>query len=76
MYRRIFELRKDKDLSQETMGKILNCSQRVFSDYERGVLDIPTSVLIELAKYFDVSVDYILGLTDVQKPYPRTKQTW
>lgn len=73
MYRRIAELRKDKDMSQETMGKILNCSQRVLSDYERGVLDIPTAVLIGLAEYFDVSVDYILGLTDVQKPYPRAK---
>lgn len=48
------------------MGEILSCSQRVYSNYERGELDIPTEILIKLAIYYDVSVDYILGRTDRQ----------
>ncbi len=64
MYRRIRDLREDKDLTQTQMGKILMCSQRVYSNYERGELDIPTAVLIRLADFHDVSVDYLLGRTD------------
>ena len=64
MYRRIRDLREDKDLTQAEMGKILSCSQRVYSDYERGELDIPTAILIKLAKFHGVSTDYILELTD------------
>ena len=63
-YKRIRDLREDHDLTQREMGIILSCSQRVYSNYERGDLDIPTEVLIKLADYYDVSVDYILGRTD------------
>ncbi|MDO5298491.1 MAG: helix-turn-helix transcriptional regulator [Clostridia bacterium] len=66
MYKRIRELREDRDLTQKRMGEILSCSQRVYSNYERGELDIPTEILIKLANYYDVSVDYILGRTDRQ----------
>lgn len=64
MYRRIRDLREDRDLTQKKMGEILSCSQRVYSNYERGELDIPTEILIRLADYYGVSVDYILGRTD------------
>ncbi|SCJ73968.1 HTH-type transcriptional regulator immR [uncultured Eubacterium sp.] len=64
MYRRIRDLREDKDLTQREMGKILNCSQRVYSNYERGDLDIPTDILIKLARFYNTTTDYILGLTD------------
>lgn len=64
MYRRIRDLREDKDLTQVQMGKILHCSQRVYSNYERGDIDIPTSILIKLADYHNVSVDYLLNRTD------------
>ena len=64
MYRRIRDLREDKDLTQTQMGKILSCSQRVYSNYERGDIDIPTTVLIRLADFYDVSVDYLLNRTD------------
>lgn len=64
MYPRIRNLREDKDLTQAQMGKILSCSQRVYSNYERGDIDIPTEILIKLAKFHNVSVDYILNLTD------------
>ena len=63
-YRRIRELREDNDLKQREVAEILFCSQRVYSNYERGDLDIPTEVLIKLAKFYGTSVDYILGLTD------------
>ncbi len=67
VYNRIRDLREDKDITQTEMGKVLNCSQRVYSNYERGDLDIPTYVLIKLADFHSVSVDYILGRTDNPK---------
>ena len=70
MYRRIRDLREDRDMTQAQMGRILACSQRVYSNYECGDLDIPTAVLIRLADYYDVSVDYLLGRTD----NPRTNR--
>ncbi|MDE6469554.1 MAG: helix-turn-helix transcriptional regulator [Eubacterium sp.] len=66
MYRRIRDLREDADLTQKEMAKILNCSQQVYSNYELGQRDIPTSILISLAKYHNTTTDYILGLTDIQ----------
>lgn len=70
MYRRIRDLREDKDMTQVQMGKILQCSQRVYSNYECGDIDIPTSVLIKLADFHDVSVDYLLNRTN----NPQTNQ--
>ena len=62
LYQRIRELREDHDLTQVQMGKILSCSQRVYSNYERGELDIPTEILIKLADFYEVSVDYLVEL--------------
>ena len=64
MYQRIRDLREDADLTQKQMAQILNCSQQVYSNYELGQRDIPTAVLIELAKYHKTTTDYILGLSD------------
>lgn len=64
LYKRIRDLREDKDLSQREMGEILSCSQRVYSNYERGELDIPTEILIKLADFHKVSTDYMLNRTD------------
>jgi len=61
MYERIRQLREDNDLRQRELAEILNCSQRIYSNYERGDVDIPTEILIKLADYYDVSTDYILG---------------
>ncbi len=74
MYKRIRELREDKDLTQKQVGQILNMSQTGYNQYEIGKNDIPTTVLINLSTFYNVSVDYILGLTDEMKPYPRTKK--
>ena len=64
MYERIRALREDKDLNQSEISKMLNISQSTYSRYENGNLDIPTEILISLSKYYNVSVDYILGLKD------------
>lgn len=64
MYRRIRDLREDSDLTQKQMADILHCSQQVYSNYELGQRDIPTAILISLAKYHNTTTDYILGLTD------------
>lgn len=73
MYRKIRDLREDKDFTQKQMGEILNCSQRIYSNYERGDVDVPTQILIKLAVFHNTSVDYLLGLTDEKSPYPRKK---
>lgn len=73
MYQHIRDLREDKDMTQKQMAEILNCSQRIYSNYERGDVDVPTQVLIKLAEFHNTSVDYLLGLTDDKKPYPRKK---
>lgn len=64
IYRRIRDLREDKDITQREMAQILHCSQQVYSNYELGQRDIPTEMLIRLAQYHKVSVDYILGISD------------
>jgi len=62
-YPRIRDLREDRDMTQTQMGEILHCSQRVYSNYERGDIDIPTATLIRIADFHDVSVDYLLNRT-------------
>lgn len=73
MYQKIRDLREDKDLTQTQIAKILNCSQRIYSNYERGEVDIPTQVLIKLAEFHGTSVDFLLGLTDEKRPYSRKR---
>lgn len=73
MYRRIRELREDSDITQAAIAKELQCSQQVYSNYELGQRMIPPETLISLAKIHNTSVDYLLGLTDIRKPYPRVK---
>lgn len=64
IYQRIRDLREDKDITQTAISQILHCSQRIYSNYERGDVDIPTSILIQLADFHNVSVDYLLNRTD------------
>ena len=68
---RIRNLREDKDLSQNEIAKILNCSQTTYSRYETGDLNIPVASLIKLAIYFNTSSDYLIGLTDGKMSYKR-----
>lgn len=71
MYERIRELREDSDLRQQDMARYLNVHQTTYSDYELGRLNVPAQVLIQLAEFYHTSVDYLLGLTNIRKPYPR-----
>ena len=72
-YGRIRDLREDRDLTQVEIARLLNCSQRIYSNYERGDVDVPTEILRKLAELHHTSVDYLLGLTDEMAPYPRRK---
>lgn len=73
MYSRIRELREDKDINQTEFAKLLGMSQTGYSKYETGENDIPTAILIKIAKFHDTSIDYLLGLTDVKKPYAKNR---
>ena len=73
MYKRIRDLREDKDLSQKEIASILNMSQTGYSKYEVGTNDVPTKILIQLANFYNTSTDYLLGLTDNPKPYSKSK---
>lgn len=73
MYQRIRDLREDASLSQVKVAKLLGMSQTGYSKYETGENDVPTAILIALAQFYRTSVDYLLGLTNERKPYPRVK---
>lgn len=68
-YPRLKDLRDDRDLKQKEIAAILKIDQRVYSNYETGKREIPTRFVIILAKFYNTSTDYILGLTDNYKPY-------
>lgn len=68
---RIRDLREDNDKTQTDIADLLHINQATYSRYETGDLDIPHSALQILADYYNTSVDYLLGRTDVQKPYPK-----
>lgn len=69
MYNRLRDLREDKDLTQTQVARLLAMSQTGYSKYETGENDIPTSVLIRLARFYNTSIDYLLGETDCMKRY-------
>lgn len=69
MYKRIRDLREDHDLTQTQIAQILGMSQTGYSKYETDENDIPTAILIQLAEYYQTSVDYLLGRTNNKKPY-------
>ncbi len=71
---RLRDLREDKDLKQSDIAKIINISQTNYSKYELGKINIPIETLKKLALYYNTSIDYLLGFTNVNKPYPRIKK--
>ena len=70
---RLRDLREDRDLTQKQVAELLKMSQTGYSKYETGENDVPTRVLLALAELYHTSTDYLLGLTDERKPYPRKK---
>lgn len=69
MFTRIRDLREDSDRTQREVSEYLYCDQSLYSKYERGIRDVPVSVVIKLAQLYGTSTDYILGLTDEKRPY-------
>lgn len=61
---RLKELREDSDIKQEALAKYLHIKQNTYSQYENQQRQLPIEILVKLAKYYNVSTDYILGLTD------------
>lgn len=68
---RLRDLREDRDLTQKQIAEYLHIKQNTYCQYESGRRQIPIETLIALAKYYKVSTDYILGLTNISKPYPK-----
>ena len=66
-------LREDRDLSQADMARVLHIHQTTYSDYELGRVNIPVSALCRLAEFYHTSIDYLVGLTDERRAYPRRK---
>ncbi len=70
---RLRDMREDMDLTQTELAESLHIKQNTYSQYENGQRGVPIDILIKLSEIFNTSVDYILGLTDESKPYPRIK---
>ena len=68
---RLKNLREDSDIPQRVVAEFLNIKQNTYSQYENGQRQIPLDLLVKLAEYFNVSTDYILGITDIKSPYPK-----
>ncbi len=68
---RLKDLREDRDIKQIELAEYLHIKQNTYSQYENGQRQIPIDALMKLAVYFQTSTDYILGLTDDPKPYPK-----
>lgn len=72
-FQRLEDLRIDHDLTQADIGEFLGCQREVYRRYEKGTRQIPVDLLIKLASLYNVSIDYIVGLTNETKPYPKNK---
>ena len=72
--KRLKDLRTDHDLTQENIADILKCHREVYRRYESGIRTLPIDYLIEIARYYNTSTDYLLELTDVKTPYPSNKK--
>lgn len=69
IYKRIRDLREDSDLTQQNLADELHVNRRTYSAYENGVNSMTPETLIKIARFYDVSVDYLLELTDEKRPY-------
>ena len=67
---RIRDLREDQDKTQAQIAELLHVSQRIYSDYERGIVRIPLELMIQLARYYDVDMNYICGITRNRSKFP------
>lgn len=68
-YNRLKECREDRDLNQKQIAEYLGTYQTHYSKYERGERELPMHLFIELAKFYNVSIDYLAGLTNDKRKY-------
>lgn len=73
LFKRIEDLRIDSDRTQAQIAEFLGCQREVYRRYEKGTRQIPVDMLIQLSRLYNVSIDYLVGLTNEKKPYPRSK---
>lgn len=71
---RIKGLREDSDLNQTQIAKIINVAQTTYSDYEKGKIRIPIDIIIKLAEFYDVDMNYITGVSDIKLKFPKRKK--
>ena len=69
---RLREMREDRDLTQKTVAAYLHICQNTYSQYENGQRQLPVDILIQLAQFYETSTDYLLGVTDEIRPYPKS----
>lgn len=74
VYERIRNLREDSDLTQQQMADKMFINRRTYASYEKGVRGIPVEILGNIADIFGTSIDYLMGRTDVKKPYSKSKR--
>lgn len=68
---RISELREDHDYKQKEIADVINVAQTTYSDYERGIVRIPVEYLIRLAQFYNVDMNYLCGVSNVKRPFPK-----
>ena len=71
---RIKELREDRDLKQREVAAVLNIAQNTYCNYENGVREFPIAALVQLSRYYQVNLEYLLGLTDLPDPLPPSRR--
>lgn len=71
--KRLKDLREDNDLMQKEVADIINTTQQQYSKYETGIRLIPIDKINILADYYETSVDYIIGRTNIKAPYPKKR---
>ena len=72
-FQRLEDLRIDSDKTQAEIAEYLGCQREVYRRYEKGTRQIPVDLLIKLSLYYQVSIDYMVGITNTKKPYPKSK---
>lgn len=70
-FRRIADLRTDHDKTQQEIANVLHCNRQVYARYERGLREIPVSMLIQLAEYYDVDLNYLCGISQIKNEFPK-----
>ena len=72
-FQRLEDLRIDNDKTQAEIAEYLGCQREVYRRYEKGTRQIPVDLLIKLSLFYNVSIDYLVGITNTRKPYPKSK---